>query len=709
MDFSHTLHSPGPLSESYYISFSNSKFALQPLTEESETEASGINILSPGPKHPTTSLNNDYDTELPLGEESFHNFAGSGDEMMKATMTDVQKAIEQLGRDDVGEDGDGSRYSFASTRDGENTENSDPDFDLSDFDGTGINGNDGEDWRKGAMKKAVAKAKRAVEEAEKLESIMGVNRNGWRTMAPPIEVDFTDESEMEDDADDLTRSSNLQRNYPYTQEENGNVGTDDETSEAADGTRYSLSTDIFVPLNDETDIPASSKPPFSTPQTSAPTEPLPEEPENPPTIEKDIYPNPPDLTSLCNFPSHPHIPEEDENVGTDGATSDTKGTQYSASTDVCVPPKNETDIPTATKPSFSASQLSIPTLPEEPEEKPPTSSTIEKDLHPSPGSLPTTTLPNIQQLRNRSSTPVREISNGLPSPASVEHVISEPNRIISSSFTPGTLVNALQQQPNSTSVFTGPATISVSTTVQGRNETPLIEWSVEDVVDWLKIKGFDQSVCDKFIGEYIIPFSFQHNSQILCSILRTEQEISGDVLLELDVNLLKSEIGITAFGKRMRIANAITDLRRPFSIEYSDHQLSPSQLHHFNSLTTKNQSLSLPGTTPASTVGHVHWNSFGCPGPGYDGQQSGHLQESPVSIDVEKAAGPSGPVGMESGTASSVASGMSASTAVGLGVTLSPMNKPSEVSSFMNFFTCIYLLCVLRRDLLHDCYYLLVS
>jgi hypothetical protein len=27
------------------------------------------------------------------------------------------------------------------------------------------------------------------------------------------------------------------------------------------------------------------------------------------------------------------------------------------------------------------------------------------------------------------------------------------------------------------------------------------EWSVEEVVEWLKSKGFDESVCDKFVGE----------------------------------------------------------------------------------------------------------------------------------------------------------------------------------------------------------------
>ena len=41
-----------------------------------------------------------------------------------------------------------------------------------------------------------------------------------------------------------------------------------------------------------------------------------------------------------------------------------------------------------------------------------------------------------------------------------------------------------------------------------------------------------------------------------------EQDITGDVLLELDLGLLKSEIGVVAFGKRKRIANAIEDLRK---------------------------------------------------------------------------------------------------------------------------------------------------
>lgn len=46
----------------------------------------------------------------------------------------------------------------------------------------------------------------------------------------------------------------------------------------------------------------------------------------------------------------------------------------------------------------------------------------------------------------------------------------------------------------------------------------------------------------------------------LLLVPRIEHEITGDVLLELDLNLLK-EIDILAFGKRMKLAAAIAELR----------------------------------------------------------------------------------------------------------------------------------------------------
>ena len=103
------------------------KSALKPLPE-SETE--DPNIVSPVPKAPpATFLNGDGGYKS--ADESLHLGFVPDVEVMKATVTDVQKAIEQLGRGGtIGEDGDGARsFSFASTRDGHDTE-TDTDFDF---------------------------------------------------------------------------------------------------------------------------------------------------------------------------------------------------------------------------------------------------------------------------------------------------------------------------------------------------------------------------------------------------------------------------------------------------------------------------------------------------------------------------------------------------------------------------------------------------
>ncbi|OCF75934.1 hypothetical protein I204_03231 [Kwoniella mangroviensis CBS 8886] len=85
---------------------------------------------------------------------------------------------------------------------------------------------------------------------------------------------------------------------------------------------------------------------------------------------------------------------------------------------------------------------------------------------------------------------------------------------------------------------------------------PAHTWTVDDVVAWAQAKGFDEGIPEKF----------------------REHEITGDLLLELDANLLK-ELDIPQFGKRMRIAAAISELRRPSSmISSNSQQLSPSGL-----------------------------------------------------------------------------------------------------------------------------------
>ena len=72
------------------------------------------------------------------------------------------------------------------------------------------------------------------------------------------------------------------------------------------------------------------------------------------------------------------------------------------------------------------------------------------------------------------------------------------------------------------------------------------EWTIEETVNWLRLKGFEDTVCEKFI----------------------EQETAGDALLNLDATSLKTEIGIIPYGKRFRIANAIDDLRRVANVRF---------------------------------------------------------------------------------------------------------------------------------------------
>lgn len=76
---------------------------------------------------------------------------------------------------------------------------------------------------------------------------------------------------------------------------------------------------------------------------------------------------------------------------------------------------------------------------------------------------------------------------------------------------------------------------------------------------------------------------------------QAEHEISGDVLIELDEQILKTELEIHAFGKRKRIMKEIEQLQRPPSIS-SLVQRVPSQGHSHSF----SQSISLPGSAQQS-------------------------------------------------------------------------------------------------------------
>lgn len=69
------------------------------------------------------------------------------------------------------------------------------------------------------------------------------------------------------------------------------------------------------------------------------------------------------------------------------------------------------------------------------------------------------------------------------------------------------------------------------------------QWDVQQVADWLRSVGFE-SVSQNFI----------------------DQEITGDILLDLNIDALK-ELGINTFGKRYKIMQAITSLRDESGVE----------------------------------------------------------------------------------------------------------------------------------------------
>ncbi|CAO3622439.1 unnamed protein product [Cunninghamella blakesleeana] len=92
---------------------------------------------------------------------------------------------------------------------------------------------------------------------------------------------------------------------------------------------------------------------------------------------------------------------------------------------------------------------------------------------------------------------------------------------------------------------------------------PPEHWSTNHVADWLKQLGFDSAV-DPFV----------------------EQEITGDILLELSLTSLK-ELNIDTFGKRFKIHSAILALREeifrqdPFYLYPSKSTLSTTEDYHW--------------------------------------------------------------------------------------------------------------------------------
>ncbi|KAJ3532373.1 hypothetical protein NM688_g7435 [Phlebia brevispora] len=112
----------------------------------------------------------------------------TGEMALQATLTDVQRAIEQLGRNT---DNDGNRsFSFRSSHD-----------DYSERSDTGTEDEDAEedrtDWHRNAREKLALRAQ--LENQQRMRESTSVPSTPLRVTAPPIDVELSDESEDEEE------------------------------------------------------------------------------------------------------------------------------------------------------------------------------------------------------------------------------------------------------------------------------------------------------------------------------------------------------------------------------------------------------------------------------------------------------------------------------------------------------------------------------
>lgn len=383
--------------------------SLQPLYEASESDTMSPEYSPP----PIIHVN---------GQGTIAGGSGVKDgEVMKATMTDVQKAIEQLGRRGNTEDGDAGQsmrsYSFASTRDGEDT---DTDFDQSDADADA--GGDGEAWHKGTRRRLAEKARRAVEEAEKLEMIMNGNRN----VAPPIEVELSDESEGEEE--DYQHDMSYIRRHSKIPEED--EGEEDEEERRPTPAQQALT----LPELDESELHTAT-------------------------------------AGQSTFPSLPHH--------RDSAGSKTHSRNTSTANSASATPAPRAETPSnPVLASLEQKRSSTPSAP------------YRESLIalPSP-SASSTGFPHITSKHSSVAS-----ATSLPRDMSQSFSSSNPGPLTSSSMQP-TLVN----EP----IHSEGEKDKGSEDKAGHETKQPIDWDVEDVIEWLKSKGFGADVADKFKGELV--------------------------------------------------------------------------------------------------------------------------------------------------------------------------------------------------------------
>jgi hypothetical protein len=327
---------------------------------------------------------------------------------MKATMTDVQKAIEQLGRNKGNGTRDDRSFSFASSRTGDGDGDTDTDIDIDTDRETDAAG---DDWHRGARIKLAEQARKVVEEQKrKDEEETPVVRN----IAPPIEVEMSDESEGEDDDDGPHHRMSYAREHPHIPEEDEDDVEGKRAAQQAEPEQdHTMPGDIDVPMPDESQVPTATANRTAFPSIQPVTEPSPDKADH----------------------------------------------------------ASATSLPTPTSPGSSSHAI------------PPVEAEINRNASPSL-SVPDKT---PSQITPTPST-VRDAYISLPSPAAsfIGHQqASKHSSLASSSHTS----NSLQPPPHER-----------PTSMDRKPSTHPSEWTVDEVVEWLRSKGFGDDVCDKFIG-----------------------------------------------------------------------------------------------------------------------------------------------------------------------------------------------------------------
>lgn len=539
-------------------------------TDYLRPETDTNHIIAPVPKVACTQLLNGSHHDFDFTNEP--DPLPVVDQVMKATLTDVQRAIEQLGHNRGDNDGNRS-FSFVSSQDDRGTD-TDTDLDLSDLD-SGIGGDDREDvlgWQKGARMKLAEKARKAVEEAKKLEVMMGEQGKASerRPPAPPIEVEMSDESEDEIEYEGYTTRTTASAFQDIPEE-------DDENGLDMDGASVSSSSKHLLPLKDEAQLETATATQTSFPATSLPSKPAVTTGSYPAVENPEPQPNTRHSTSSIPSTHNNCRDAKPENPGPDVEHARTTSLSLQGLTDASSSPRSS--------PVVAASSLQP--LPRE--KSPPITVTVQSkhasvasakshisSLHRDVSSIPTSSLeltslqdspPDIISLHQVNSIATDTIGSSVKT-VDINTTGATAATIVTPLVSPPLSATSPSSEPIST-LPTPPPVVDEKTTKKAKVHPS--DWMLEDVVEWLKSKGFDQDVCDKFIGTLSSSTISGLHSNVPFLI---EQEITGDVLLELDANLLKTEIGIMAFGKRVRISNAIAELRRPPSISYSDHNIA---------------------------------------------------------------------------------------------------------------------------------------